>query len=322
MTKSHFSQHKKNPARLLSGRAGPHKNKNERGNKMKQQTPEWFAARRGRIPASVIGAIMGTAPYMTRDDVIRQMVREHFGAESEFEGNIATEYGNRNEEGARLEYEMETESTVTECGFYTGEPDIGASPDGLLAHDGLLEIKCPFGKRKITDAAEFKPLADQPHYYAQIQMQLYVTGREWCHFFQWAMGATKLEHVEYDAEFVEAEMLPAIAHFRIDLAQAIAKPDEHLEPLRKEINTTLAEKLIAEYDELRDAEDRAKERAKEVLAELVEISGGKNALIHGRKLTNVQRAGSVGYARIVKAELPDIDLDQWRGKPSSSWRLT
>ena len=74
---------------------------------IEQQSPEWFAARVGRITASMTGAILGRAPYMTRADAMRAMVRAREGAETEFQGNIATEHGNRNEAGAVFEFEME-----------------------------------------------------------------------------------------------------------------------------------------------------------------------------------------------------------------------
>ena len=84
---------------------------------MEQRSEEWFEARRGRITASMVGAILGHAPYMTRDQAMRRMVRDHHKAESEFSGNVATEYGTFNEDGARFEYELETGNTVQEEGF-------------------------------------------------------------------------------------------------------------------------------------------------------------------------------------------------------------
>ena len=66
-----------------------------------QQSPEWFQARKGRVTGSMVGAILDIAPYMTRDQALRSMVRAYHGAPSEFTGNVATEYGNKNEEGAR-----------------------------------------------------------------------------------------------------------------------------------------------------------------------------------------------------------------------------
>ena len=62
---------------------------------IEQRTPEWFKQRKGKITGSVAGAALGLNPYMTPMQLIRRMVREYHGLESEFTGNIATEYGPR-----------------------------------------------------------------------------------------------------------------------------------------------------------------------------------------------------------------------------------
>ena len=103
---------------------------------MEQRTWEWFEARKGRITASSVGAILGHAPYATRDDVMRRMVREYHGAPEEFEGNIATEYGTRNEAGALTEPLACCVKVVNEM-LRVGAGDValltGPGPIGLLA---------------------------------------------------------------------------------------------------------------------------------------------------------------------------------------------
>ena len=85
---------------------------------MKQRTKEWFYARRGRITASNVGAILGLSPFMKPDDVMRNMVRDYHNAEREFKGNVATEYGTFHENMAKIDYEMEMETKIEESGFY------------------------------------------------------------------------------------------------------------------------------------------------------------------------------------------------------------
>ena len=60
-------------------------------------------------------------------------------------------------------------------------------------------------------------------------------------------------------------------------------------------------------------------RRKAILGELVAASGGNEAVICGRKLTLVKKAGSVSYAAAVKELAPNANLDKWRGEPSSYW---
>lgn len=286
---------------------------------MEQRTPEWHSARRGRITASAVGGILGHAPYATRDDVMRRMVRDAHGAEAEFNGNVATEYGTINEDGALIDYRLETGNDVDLVGFIEKDEWAGCSPDGLIGADGGLEIKCPFGKRK--DAVpQFKFLADQPHYYDQVQFSLWVTGREWWHFFQWGPGGTLLEYVEPDQAWRD-ENLPKLRQFHAEYLDAIKAPDEHLKPRRVQIDTAKAALMLQEWDDLAEAIERAEARKKALMEEFVLMAGNGNAEICGRKLTLVQKDGAISYAKAIKELAPDADLEKWRGKTVQYWKL-
>ena len=284
---------------------------------MEQRSLAWFEARAGRITASVVGAILGNAPYATRDDIMRRLVRAYHGAPEEFEGNIATEYGTRNEAGALTEYIMETGNEVEQIGFVNYEHWAGCSPDGLIGEDGGLEIKCPFGLRKDEEPV-FKPLKEQRHYYDQIQFSLWVTGRKWWDFYQWSPNGTMLERVEVD-EMWQGFALPTLRQFHAEYVDERKTPDVHLEPKRPIIDTPEAHRIIAEYDQICEALDRVEERKKELIADMVKIAGAKNVVFAGRKLTKTEKAGAIAYAKAVKALLPDADLEPYRGKPSSYW---
>lgn len=280
-----------------------------------QRSPEWFAARKGRVTGSIAGAILGLAPYMTRDEALRSMVRSYHGAESEFTGNIATEYGTRMEPDAVASFEMETGLDVTEVGFFEYEDWLGASPDGLCSDGHGLEVKCPFGLRK---GGDFKTAKEQPHYYAQMQIEMLCAGWTGINFYQWAPHGSALEFVEYDQEWFD-ENLPYLRQFYALYLSELDNP-KHLEPLRVDLSTAVTRKMIDEIDQLKEAEDNAKDRRKEIEAELIEMAKGKNALIWGRKLTKVDRKGNVQYAKV--PELKGVDLEPYRGKGSTSWRIS
>ena len=55
---------------------------------IEQRSPEWFAQRKGRVTGSVAGAILGLNAHQSPDAILRRMVREYHGLESEFTGNI------------------------------------------------------------------------------------------------------------------------------------------------------------------------------------------------------------------------------------------
>ena len=283
---------------------------------MEQRSKEWFKAREGRVTGSSVGAILGYSPFMKPDDVMRRMVREYHGAESEFKGNVATEWGTINEAGAAAEYEMETGNTVELCGFYTYEHWLGASPDGLIGSNGLVEFKCPYSLR--NGEGRFKTALEQLHYYAQMQIQLFITERDFCDFYQWSPHKTQLEVVQRDEQFIN-NMLPRLKEFYEAYLEEIKHPERHLAPKRAELD---APQIIAEYDDIVREMKLYEERKKELLAKLVEIAGNRSANFGDRKLTFVQKAGNVAYATIVKEHLPDLDVEPYRGKPSEYWMLS
>jgi putative phage-type endonuclease len=288
---------------------------------MEQRTQEWHEARKGRITASAVGAILGNSPHGDAKSVMRRIVREWHGADPEFTGNVATEYGTFHEAGALAEYQMETGNDVDAVGFVTREDWAGCSPDGLIGLVGGLEIKCPFGKRRAAPGEGFKPLAEQPHYHDQVQFSMWVTQRAWWDFFQWAPGGTALERVTPCAKW-RAKNLPKLRAFHDEYRhQREHDFERHLEPLRLIVDTPAARRLMSEYDDLTEAMERAKERRDEVQQQIIDMAGGRDATIAGRKVTKVERAGAVSYAKALKALAPDADLEPYRGKPSAHWRI-
>ena len=290
------------------------------GGQMQQRTHEWETARRGRVTGSVAGAILGLDPNTSREAALRRLVRDWHGAEPEFTGNIATRHGTAHEDGAILDFQMETGIGVKPVGFLPYEDWLGASPDGLTDDGGVLEVKVPFGKRN-DQSANFNPLADQPHYYAQVQVEILCANASHGWFWQWSAYGFGLERVEIDHAWRD-ENLPRLKQFHAELMDAIATPDEYLAPRRKVIDTPAASKLLREYDEMAEAEERAAARRKAIIDELVQMAGNGDAEVCGRKLTRVDRAGAISYAKALAELAPGADLEKWRGKPSSSWRLS
>ena len=68
---------------------------------MEQRSPEWFAARAGRVTGSQVGGLLGLSPHVSEGDAFRALVRSVHGLDSEFKGNVATEYGSFHEDGAK-----------------------------------------------------------------------------------------------------------------------------------------------------------------------------------------------------------------------------
>jgi hypothetical protein len=90
-------------------------------------------------------------------------------------------WGIEKEPEARRLYEFERDVAVSRVSFLD-HPTLamsGASPDGLVGEDGLLEIKCPITATHL-DTVLGGSIPGK--YLTQIQWQLAVTGRRWCDF--------------------------------------------------------------------------------------------------------------------------------------------
>jgi len=152
---------------------------------MEQRTDAWFEARIGKVTASRVADVIAktkTGYSATRDNYMAQLVCERLtGQKGETFTNAAMQHGTETEPLARLSYEVAQNVLVDEVGFVP-HPSIemaGASPDGLVNDDGLIEIKCP------NTATHIETLLSQTvpgKYNTQMQFQMACTGRKWCDF--------------------------------------------------------------------------------------------------------------------------------------------
>ena len=115
-----------------------------------QRTEEWLAARRGKVTASrvydIVKTIRNGSYSASRKNYAAELVRERLTGNSlEPVSNEFTEWGVEQEPAARAAYEKARGVSVAEVGFVNHPtiPMSGASPDGLIGEDGMLEIKCP-----------------------------------------------------------------------------------------------------------------------------------------------------------------------------------
>ena len=152
---------------------------------MEQRTPEWFAARLGCVTASRTADVLAktkSGPSASRATYMAQLITERLTqAAPEGFSNAAMAWGTETEPQARLAYEIMTGENVTEDGFVV-HPEIsglGASPDGLVGDDGLIEIKCPNSATHIDTLLSEKVPAK---YITQMQVQMLCTSRKWCDF--------------------------------------------------------------------------------------------------------------------------------------------
>jgi putative phage-type endonuclease len=151
-----------------------------------QRTRAWFEAKLGKVGASRIADVINFkrdgSPSKAREDYMIELVAERLtGQITEHYVTRDMQWGIDMESEARSAYEVAQGVLVTTCGFIE-HPTIagaGASPDGLVGDDGLVEFKCPKTETHIRTLLRGE--AD-PQYLPQMQWQMACTGRIWCHF--------------------------------------------------------------------------------------------------------------------------------------------
>jgi len=138
-----------------------------------QRSEEWLALRGKMLTASDAATAIGVNSYEKPDGLILKK----FGY-NKFEGNEATEHGNKYENVARDIYCERYNEVAHEIGLHPHPLYnwLGGSPDGITESGKLLEIKCPL-RRKITGEVPV-------HYMPQLQLLMEILNLEECDFIQ------------------------------------------------------------------------------------------------------------------------------------------
>lgn len=196
---------------------------------VEQGSEEWHSLRLGKVTASRVKDIMtngrGGDPSKASESYMMELIAEHLTGESKpFFENDAMKWGTETEPQARLMYELHSGLEVKEVAFIELNEFVGISPDGLIGNDGLIEIKCPTTTTQIKRALSDDYAAD---YKAQIQMQLWVSGREWCDFLSFdprldCSAYYLIQRVERDKEYIE-DMKNRVNEFVSTMQETIKK---------------------------------------------------------------------------------------------------
>lgn len=197
-----------------------------------QGTPEWFLARAGIATASNFSAVMAQAASgeaVTRRNYRTRLVVERLTGKSleKSFSSFAMQQGEEREPGARDRYMIATGSLVRQVGLCVhDELECASSPDGLIDEDGGVEIKCP------ELSAHFEHIRranEPPEYRAQIQGNLWVTGRKWWDF------------VSFNPDFPE--------HLQL-VVRRIKRDDAYIAKLHQQVAQFMAEVRI-DFNEAR-----------------------------------------------------------------------
>lgn len=185
----------------------------------------WHMLRRRMLTASHFGAICcmrkTTSPKARVNSVCHPKILKV----------DAVNFGKANEAAACKELQKAINRDIERCGLFIDQksPFLGASPDGLVGDDCIVEIKCSFQAADMTIAqamalknSAVKAMFDKKdptkmnekhkHYY-QVQGQLHITKRDFCYFVVWTGKEMKYVKVPRNDEFWEEKMEPKLISF-------------------------------------------------------------------------------------------------------------
>jgi putative phage-type endonuclease len=197
---------------------------------IEQLSEEWFKARLGKVTASRVKDVMAktkSGPAATRTNYMMELLCQRLtGKREESFTSAAMQRGTDLEPIARMTYELNTGNEVTEAEFIV-HPEysaMGASPDGFVGDDGLIEVKCPNTAKHL---ACIQSDSYDKQYYPQMQFQMACTGRKWCDF------------VSYDDRLPDELQL---------FVCRVARSEDYINLMMDEVMKFLAELLKLEID--------------------------------------------------------------------------
>ena len=194
---------------------------------VQQRSPEWFAARCGRLTGTGAADMLATirsGEAAARRDLRVRLAVERITKRSQDAGgyvNADMQWGIDHEADARRAYEAATGDVVHEIGFLAHRTLLaGCSLDGAVAGGvGIVEIKCPKSATHLrTIRAKSQIL---PEYLPQIQHNLWISGAAYCDFISYdprfpaplrlAVTRLQLQPAERDSyEFMARQFLKEV----------------------------------------------------------------------------------------------------------------
>ncbi|XP_052124238.1 glutamic acid-rich protein-like [Frankliniella occidentalis] len=195
-----------------------------------QGTPEWLNERWGRLTAVDFGEVCKRQDTTSCKRFVTDKLYK-----SKVQGRLddvkQIQHGKLNESLAKERLKTKGYPSIKECGFFVDKdmPFLGASPDGLIGSDAILEVKCPFkayeSKTK-NEAMDMKlvtylerdgngevKLKTNEDYYYQVQGQLHITRRQRCVFMVFAKHWEHIEEIERSNHFWNTNMRDQLERF-------------------------------------------------------------------------------------------------------------
>lgn len=195
-----------------------------------QRSDEWYQYRAGKVTASRVADLMATTRNgwgAARKHYLDDLIVERLTGKATMKRAIPSlEARSELEPSARIAYEFYTDNVVADIGFipHPSIPNAGASPDGEVGDDGLLEIKCLDAR---THIALIKSDIIDPQYLSQMQFQMACAEASWCDFFAYnetlPEELTAFKRRVYRDEHAIARIELAVKEFLAEVDEEVAR---------------------------------------------------------------------------------------------------
>ncbi|KAI5634747.1 yqaJ-like viral recombinase domain-containing protein [Phthorimaea operculella] len=200
----------------------------ERNTILQRDSSEWLEIRKNLITASNFGPVCKRQKSKDTAPLVKNILYK-----SNISHVASIAHGIENEQQALQKIQQQENVSIEPCGLFIDKdfPFIGATPDGLIGNDVLVEVKCPFSASKIglkkaieenkiqilkyCKKSRTAKINEKSNWYFQVQGQLHVTGRRQCLFGIWAgeKDPVHIERIERDDEFWKSKMESKLLHF-------------------------------------------------------------------------------------------------------------
>lgn len=187
----------------------------------------WLHERRKRLTASFFGQVLNKLPYTKCDNLVKSILYQNTDT-------AGMKYGRLHEQDAKKYLTDKLGIKVSPCGLFVNKdmPYLGATPDGVIDDDGIIEIKCPSSCASLSPEAAImmkkfsffsfnkknnKIEINKKHkYYFQVQGQIHISDRKYCIFVLWTPLGVYTENIPKDEELWIKYMLPKLKNFYFD----------------------------------------------------------------------------------------------------------
>lgn len=212
LVQTHLNVDKKNEKNVKQSPIETNMDKIRRFQKMprhKQKSQEWLDQRNNFLTASSIASALGLSGESARRNLLINKASN--GKITSFNGNVATQWGNKYEYVANMIYSYRNDKIkIYDFGLITNEkyPILGISPDGITENN-MLEIKCPWS-RVINGKIKLE-------YQHQIQEQLAICEFDVCHFLECTFK--EISEDDFWGEFDDCDVEQGIIISYIDVQE-------------------------------------------------------------------------------------------------------